>query len=129
MSNMNCIFLSGNIVRDPELRYTNNGNALLTFSIAVNRNFQQNGEWQRETTFVDVKAWGQTAERASERMAKGTEVVVSGRLQQDSWQASDGTQRSKLVVIADRLHVVRGGKTYGNSHGFVPAVDDDDLPF
>jgi single-strand DNA-binding protein len=128
MSSVNVVFVSGNLTRDPELRYVATGTPLLIFSIAVSRNYQRDGQWQKEVSYVDAKCWGQTAERAAERMAKGAEVAIAGRLQMESWQTSDGANRSKLLVVADRVDVVRGGKTAGNSRSFVP-VADDDLPF
>ena len=85
--------------REPEIRYLGeSGTALCQFGIAHTRNFQRNGEWQKETSFFDVKAWGTVAERAA-TLGKGDEVICSGRLVQERWEGKDGGQRSKITLI------------------------------
>lgn len=97
--------LAGNTTRDPEIWYTPSGQTVVTFGLAVNRRWQnrQNDEWEEQTSFFDVKCWGQMAENVSESIGKGTRVVVTGRLEQRSWETDDGDKRSKIEVVADEI--------------------------
>lgn len=101
----NSITLTGNVTRDPELRYTPSGQPVTTFGLAVNRRWhnRQTNEWEEQTSFFDVKSWAQLAENASETLTKGTRVIVTGRLEQRSWETEEGDKRSKIEVIADDL--------------------------
>lgn len=100
----NRVILIGNLTRDPELRYTPNNTAVADFGLAVNRNYQNsNGEWQEETTFVDITVWGRQAENASQYLNKGNRVFLEGRLQLDEWETDDGERRSKHGVTAERM--------------------------
>jgi single-strand DNA-binding protein len=91
----------GNLTRSPELRYTAGGRAIASFGIAANRRYQQNGEWQEVTSFFDVVAWSDLAEHLAACLEKGARVVVTGRLEQRSWESDDGTKRSKVEITAD----------------------------
>ncbi len=105
MSNGNNVVLVGNITRDPELRFTPTGQATATFGLAVNRRWQnrQTQEWEEATSFFDVVCWREMAENASESLFKGARVMVSGRLDQRSWETADGDRRSKVEVVADEI--------------------------
>ncbi len=105
MPALNTVFIQGNLTRDLEMRFTPSGTALATFAIANTRNSKRGSEWVKETSYIDCKAWGDLAQRLSERLAKGSEVLVSGRLEQERWE-SDGAKRSRIVIIADRVDVV-----------------------
>jgi single-strand DNA-binding protein len=100
----NSVTLVGNITRDPELRFTNTGQAVATFGLAVNRRWQnrQSGEWEENTSFFNVTCWAQMAENVSSSVHKGSRVVVSGRLEQRSYE-SNGEKRSVVEVIADEV--------------------------
>jgi single-strand DNA-binding protein len=101
---INKVLLSGRLTRDPELRYTPSGVAVMTFSLALNRRYKdQSGEWKDEVSFVNVVAWQRQAELASEYLKKGSAVFVEGRLQSRSWETSEGQKRSILEVRAERL--------------------------
>ncbi|HUR18441.1 MAG TPA: single-stranded DNA-binding protein [Acidimicrobiales bacterium] len=104
MSNGNTVTLVGNVTRDPELRFTPTGQATASFGLAVNRRWQdkQSGEWQEATSFFDVVCWREMAENASESLSKGSRVLVTGRLEQRSWEAN-GEKRSKIEVVADEI--------------------------
>lgn len=104
MSNGNNVTLVGNVTRDPELRFTPSGQATASFGLAVNRRWQdrQSGEWQEVTSFFDIVCWREMAENASESLSKGARVLVSGRLEQRSWE-TNGEKRSKIEVIADEI--------------------------
>ena len=91
----------GNLVREPELRYTPTGRAVVNFGVAVNRRYQQNGEWVEQVSFIDVTAWSDLAEHVASCLYKGSRVVVTGRLEQRSWEGEGGEKRSKVEIIAD----------------------------
>ena len=99
----NTVTLVGNVTRDPELRYTSGGRGVASFGLAVNRRYQVNGEWQEQTSFFNVVAWGTLGENAAASLNKGTRVVVYGRLEQRSWETQEGEKRSVIEVVADEL--------------------------
>lgn len=105
MPNGNTVTLVGNITRDPELRFTPTGQATSTFGLAVNRRWQnrQTQEWEEATSFFDVVCWREMAENASESLSRGARVIVTGRLEQRSWETADGERRSKVEVVADEI--------------------------
>ena len=97
--------LVGNLTRDPEIRYTKDGQANATFGIAVNRRWQDRTtqEWEEATSFFDVVCWRDLAEHVSLSLTKGTRVVVVGRLEQRSWETAEGERRSKIEIVADAI--------------------------
>jgi single-strand DNA-binding protein len=101
----NTVTLVGNVTRDPEIRYTPSGQTVATFGLAVNRRWQNKAtnEWEEQVSFFDVKCWAQMAENVSESIQRGTRVVVSGRLEQRSWETDNGEKRSKVEVVADEI--------------------------
>jgi len=128
MASFNRVILIGNIVFDFELRYTQGGTAVTEIRMAVNdRRKSQSGDWIDETTFVDVTLWGRTAEIASEYLAKGRQVMIEGRLKQDSWE-KDGQKRTKLYVVADKM-VMLGSREGGGGGGRPPQRDYDESQF
>jgi single-strand DNA-binding protein len=105
MANGNSVSLVGNITRDPELRFTNTGQATASFGLAVNRRWQnrQTQEWEEATSFFDVVCWREMAENVAESLSRGARVIVTGRLEQRSWETPDGDKRSKVEVVADEI--------------------------
>lgn len=101
----NSVVLVGNVTRDPELRFTNTGQPTATFGLAVNRRWQnrQTQEWEEATSFFDIVCWREMAENVSESLARGARVIVSGRLEQRSWETPEGERRSRVEIIADEL--------------------------
>lgn len=101
----NTTTIVGNLTRDPELRFTPSGQAVTSFGVAVNRRWQnkQTQEWEEATSFFDVTAWRELAENASESLSKGSRVIVTGRLDQQTWQDQDGSNRSKVQIVADSI--------------------------
>ena len=99
------VTLTGNTTKSPEIRYTPGGQSVATFGLAVNRRWRnkQTDEWEEQTSFFDVKAWGQLAENIAESIPKGTRVIVTGRLEQRSWETDNGEKRSKVEVVADEV--------------------------
>jgi single-strand DNA-binding protein len=97
-------FLAGNLTDDPDLRYTTSGTARATFRVAVSSRVRDGEGWRDgEPAFYAVVVWRDQAEHAAASLAKGSRVVVVGRLAQRSWQADDGTTRSAVEVVADEL--------------------------
>jgi single-strand DNA-binding protein len=105
MASDNSVTLVGNITRDPELRFTPSGQATASFGLAVNRRWQnrQTQEWEEVTSFFDIVCWREMAENVSESLTRGARVVVTGRLEQRSWETQEGEKRSKVEVVADEL--------------------------
>ena len=100
---LNKIFIMGRLTRDPELRRTQSGTAVTSFSLAVDRDFKSpNGE--KETDFIDVVAWRATAEFVAKYFAKGRMAVVEGRLQMRDWTDRDGNKRRSAEVVADNIY-------------------------
>ena len=94
----NTITISGNLTRDPELKFLGSGRAVADLSVAVNRKDKDGNE---STSFIDVTAWQTLAENVAESLTRGARVIVTGRLEQQTWEDKDGGKRSKLVLIAD----------------------------
>ena len=105
MASDNNITVVGNCTRDPELRFTPSGQAVATFGLAVNRRWQnrQTQEWEEKVSFFDVTCWAQMAENVAESVQKGTRIVVTGRLEQRSWETNEGEKRSKVEIVADEI--------------------------
>src|SRR6266513_872426 len=106
MSNGNSITLVGNITRDPELRFTASGQATASFGLAVNRRWQnrQTNDWEEATSFFNIVCWREMAENASESLTKGARIIVTGRLEQRSWEDREsGDKRSVVEVVADEI--------------------------
>src|SRR5881394_1976048 len=105
MPSGNSVTLIGNITRDPELRFTPAGAATASFGLAVNRRWQnrQTQEWEEATSFFDVVCWREMAENAGESLTKGSRVIVTGRLEQRSWETQEGEKRSVVEVVADEI--------------------------
>ena len=100
---LNKIFIMGRLTRDPELRRTQSGTAVTSFSLAVDRDFKsQSGE--KETDFIDVVAWRSTAEFVAKYFTKGRMAIVEGRLQIRAWQDKEGNNRRSAEVVADNIY-------------------------
>jgi single-strand DNA-binding protein len=101
---LNKCMIIGNLGRDPEMRYTPNGQAVTQFTVAVNRNSKgANGEWQEETEWFRVVAWGPLAERTAEYLRKGRKVYVEGRLQTRQWEDREGQKRYTTELVAQTV--------------------------
>ena len=105
MANTNNITVVGNLTRDPEMRYTANGMSTVSFGVAVNRSWrnQQTNEWEERTSFFNVVCWREMAENVTESLGKGSRVVVTGRLEQRSWETEQGEKRSVVEIVADEV--------------------------
>ena len=103
MASENSVTLVGNVTKDPELRYTTGGRGVASFGLAVNRRYQVNGEWQEQVSFFNIVAWGDLGENAAASINKGNRVIVTGRLEQRSYETKEGEKRNVTEVIADEL--------------------------
>lgn len=108
----NRVVLVGRLTRDPELKYTPNGTAVATFSLAVNRKFNR-----EETDFIDVVAWRQTAEFCANYGSKGRLTLVEGRLQVRTYETQEGQKRKVTEVVADELRFLDKGTSQGSGGG------------
>ena len=99
---LNKCFLLGRLTKDPEIRRTNGGAAVTSFTLAVDRDFKSNGE--KETDFIDVVAWRNTAEFVSKYFSKGRMAIVEGRLQIRDWTDKNGNKRRTAEVVADNVY-------------------------
>ncbi len=98
------ITITGNIAQDPELKDAG-GSAKLTFSVAVEHRYMKDGEWVSKPSFFSVIAWRKTAEKAAPILEKGLGVMVQGRLEQRSWETTEGDKRSMVEIVADDIAV------------------------
>ena len=121
---LNKIFLMGRLTRDPELRRTQTGTPVASFSLAVDRDFKDKATGERSTDFIDVVAWRQTAEFVSRYFTKGRMAVVEGRLQIRDWTDKDGGKRRSAEVIADGIYFA-GARSAPASEG---NADEGTLP-
>lgn len=131
---LNKIIIMGRLTRDPELRRTQGGNAVTSFALAVDRDFKS-ADGAKETDFIDVVAWRNTAEFAAKYFAKGRMAAVEGRLQMRDWTDKDGNKRRSAEVVADNIYFAdskRDDIPAGNppAQTFEEVLEDDgDLPF
>ena len=133
---LNKIFIMGRLTRDPELRRTQSGTPVTSISLAVDRDFKsQSGE--KETDFIDVVAWRNTAEFVSKYFSKGRMAVVEGRLQLRDWTDNNDNKRRSAEIVADNVYFGDSKRDGGNNPGYAPAPsggfseieDDGDIPF
>ncbi|MEK6714879.1 MAG: single-stranded DNA-binding protein [Candidatus Omnitrophota bacterium] len=104
MANLNKVFIIGNLTKDPELRYTPSGMAVVNLRVATNRRFRdKNGEQKDEACFITVVVWDKQAEACNQYLRKGSPVFIEGRLQSRSWEAQDGSKRNVIEIRAERV--------------------------
>ena len=128
--------ITGNITRDPELRTTTGGSSVCSFTVAVNRNYRgTDGEQKEEVSFIDCSAWGKLGEMINQYAKKGTGVLVSGRLDQRSWEDKNtGQKRSRVEVVVEDFNFLTGMERGDNSSNGAdaaaaePEVVPDDIP-
>jgi len=129
----NTIILAGNLTRDIEIKYMQNGSAIGSTAIATSRKFKaQDGTQKEEVMFIDITFFGRTAEIANQYLRKGSKVLVDGRLKLDQWTAQDGSKRSKHSVIVEELKML-GSKedaapTGGNEPVYETSYEEHQTP-
>lgn len=115
MLNLNKAQVLGNLTRDPEMRFTPNGQAVLNFTVATNRRWTgQDGQPGEATEYHDIVVWGKHAESLNPMLSKGGPAFVEGRLQTRNWEGQDGVKRYKTEIVADQV-IVLGGRGPGQS--------------
>jgi single-strand DNA-binding protein len=150
MASINRVTLVGNLTRDPELRTTPNGKSVCTLGLAVNDRYKSDsGEWVEKPNYFDIVVWGAQAESCSQYLSKGRQIAVDGRLSFRSWEAQDGSKRSKVEVIANTVQFLGSRQDAGSPAGAPVATgapsglepdtsdfdtppaksNDDDIPF
>ena len=122
---INNIVLSGRLTADPELRYTQSGTAVANGNIAVSDGYGDN----EKTYFFNYEAWRNNAEYIAKYAKKGTPVTIAGKLTQQTWQATDGSNRSKVVISVNEIQLPPKGKQNDVYDGEDVVFDDQDLPF
>ncbi|MBP5648263.1 single-stranded DNA-binding protein [Candidatus Saccharibacteria bacterium] len=128
--------ITGNLTRDPELRTTPNGASVCSFSVAVNRVFKDsNGEQKEDVSYIDCSAWGRLGEMISQYAKKGSGVLVSGRLDQRSWEDKNGGgKRSRVEIVVEDFNFVGGPRGEGgnssnlNSNSSIAADSSSEIP-
>lgn len=130
MVSLNKAIVAGNLTRDPEIRYTQSGQAVAGLDLAINNYFtSKSGEKKEETVFIHVVVWGKQAESIQNYLSKGSPVLIEGRLQLDNWNTKEGEKRSRLKILAQRVQFLSSGKSRNNAemstpeNGFVEIED------
>ena len=121
---LNKVFIMGRLTRDPELRRTQTGTAVASFSLAVDRDFKDKSTGERTTDFIDVVAWRQTGEFVSRYFTKGRMAVVEGRLQIRDWTDKDGNKRRTAEVVADQVYF-GDSKRDGEGGSYAPSYSNN----
>jgi single-strand DNA-binding protein len=118
MASVNKVILIGNLGRDPELRYTQGGQAVTNFTMATSERFtDRNGDQQERTEWHRIVVWGKTAENCAQYLAKGRSVYVEGRLQTRDWEDKDGNKRQTTEISAQRVQFLGGPRSGGSGGG------------
>ncbi len=128
---VNKVILLGNVGRDPELRYTQNGTAVCNFSLATTERAKIGGEWQDRTEWHSIVAWGRLAETCSNYLAKGSQVYIEGRLRTRKWEDREGNTRYQTEVVADNMVLVgrpRAQRAEPAPYAPEPPAPASDLP-
>ena len=127
MSTATTTTIVGNLTRDPEIRYTREGQATTSLGVAVNRRWQnrETNEWEESTSFFDVVTWRDLAENVALSLTKGSRVLISGRLEQRSWETDGGERRCKVEIVADDIGASLRFATTDVHRVHRQAADDD----
>ena len=130
MNALNSVLIEGNMTRDPEIKYTNSGTAVTTFSIASNRYYKKGEDFENEVSYFDIEAWAKLAESCNAYGKKGRGVRVVGRLKQERWE-KDGKTMSKVKVIAEHVEFKpeRNKETAEGQKDEQTESSGDDIPF
>ncbi len=114
---MNLVVIMGTMTRDPELRYSKSGAAIVNFSIAVNKKFKgKDGEMQEKVSFFDVSAFNRPAEIINQFFSKGSRILIRGELEQQTWTTNDGSKRSRIVIVMSEFDFIDRKEQGGGSN-------------
>ena len=122
----NRVFLVGRLTRDPELRFTPQGQAIANLSLALNHRYKdkKTGQWTEETSFIPIVVWGIQAERYGERMKRGEPIFVEGRLRSRSWEDAEGKKRTTMEVIALKIQFLKKPTAGGDAKSVAEEAAD-----
>lgn len=129
------ITISGNVTQDPTIRFTNTGKPVATISVAVNRRYQVNGEWQEETSFMNLIVWNDLGERAVASFSKGDRVIATGRFQNRQFTRKDGSTGTAAEIVVDDIgasvrwatvDITKASRSAGGFNQQRPAQQSDD---
>lgn len=136
------VFIIGNLTRDPEVRQTQSGVIVMSFTVAVNERIKRRDNWEDSPSFIDCTMFGTRAEKLAQYLAKGKKVVVEGKLRQITWQTQEGAKRSKFEVIVDDVEFMSAGQKQQEQHQqeytqptlqeaqeFTQSMYDEEIPF
>ncbi|MBN1327738.1 MAG: single-stranded DNA-binding protein [Candidatus Cloacimonetes bacterium] len=133
---INNVIISGRLTRDVEIRYTPNGTPVARLSLAFDRNYQKDGEWQQETSYIDVVVWSKKGEQCAESLHKGSPVIIEGYLKTRTYQDKDNQNRKVTEIIASKVNFLEKGAYPANQNESddnhsepISSVTDDDVPF
>ncbi len=136
---VNTMIISGRLTRDVDLRFTPSGTPVANMSIAFNRNYQKNGEWVQDTSYLDVVVWSNQGEKCAEELSKGSPVLIEGYLQTRSYVDKNNNNRKVAEIVARRVNFLEKSDSYdtkdstndsGSSNQNAKAdITDDDVPF
>lgn len=137
MANINKVIIAGRLTKDPELRYTNIGIPIVQLSMAINEKVKRNDEWTDEVLYVNrISVWGKSAENAAEYLLKGSQVLIEGRLKNNTWETDSGEKRSNLDITATRVHYLstkqkdsQGDVFDKNDNEDLTPMKDENIPF
>lgn len=142
MQNINRVVMTANLTRDPELKSTGSGTSVCQLRVASNSRAKENDQWVDKPNYFDVVCFGAQADNCQKFLAKGRPIAVDGRLDWREWNASDGSKRQSIQIIADSIQFLSDGKEHspGQATSSVtasapppisapPAAEDDDIPF
>ncbi len=141
LPNINIVVLSGRLTRDVELRYTPNGTPVAKLGIASNNPYMKDGEWQEDTSFLDITVWNKRAEQCAEYLHKGSPIIVEGRIKTRVYENNEGKKIKVTDIISNRVSFLEKGETSSYNETPTPApaeqntqndnneAADDDVPF
>lgn len=102
-SNINSVFVTGNLTRDVEIKQTNSGTSVAELGIAVNTSVKKDGAWESKPNYFQVVCWGKQAELCNEYLSKGSKVIIAGRLEWQKWENKEGQTNSRVIIVAEQV--------------------------
>jgi single-strand DNA-binding protein len=124
---INSVFLTGNLTRDPEMRYTKSGKAVLNMSMATSKSYKNGETWEEKSEYHNITVWGKTAEYLGGVLVKGVKISVEGRLEYDEWE-QDGNKRVKANIVAKSV-IPMQSKPKRQPQANEEVIDPNSIPF
>lgn len=123
-SNLNVVFITGNLTRDPELKQTASGTSVAELGVAVNTNVKKDGAWDSKVNFFQVTVWGKQADTVNEHLAKGSKVAITGRLEWQQWENKEGQSNSRVIIVAQQIEFLGPPKKSSSGPGTSSEIPD-----